>query len=148
MMGGKLSKKGYNVNEEKAKDKDKKAKGAGTEEEGTPKEREPQTAAHTTEVKESAEKPKDTPDGEAWAEEKEADQQAAGKEEAPKAQPEKSEGATEEQPEPRPVPEQEAAWPGPAMGGETPKAGEASAERRGHPRAGSRAPGGGRGQKD
>lgn len=38
-MGGKLSKKkkGYNVNDEKAKDKDKKAEGAGTEEEGTPR---------------------------------------------------------------------------------------------------------------
>uniref|UniRef100_A0A7N9CXH8 Brain acid soluble protein 1 n=1 Tax=Macaca fascicularis TaxID=9541 RepID=A0A7N9CXH8_MACFA len=38
-MGGKLSKKkkGYNVNDEKAKDKDKKAEGAATEEEGTPK---------------------------------------------------------------------------------------------------------------
>lgn len=46
-MGGKLSKKkkGYNVNDEKAKDKDKKAEGAGTEEEGTPKESEPQAAA-------------------------------------------------------------------------------------------------------
>lgn len=73
MMGGKLSKKGYNVNEERVKDKDKKAKGTATEEEGTPKKREPLAAAHTTEVKESAEKPEDMPDCEAWAEEKEAD---------------------------------------------------------------------------
>uniref|UniRef100_A0A8D0YMF0 Brain acid soluble protein 1 n=2 Tax=Sus scrofa TaxID=9823 RepID=A0A8D0YMF0_PIG len=46
-MGGKLSKKkkGYNVNDEKAKDKDKKAEGAWTEEEGTRKENETQAAA-------------------------------------------------------------------------------------------------------
>ena len=56
-MGGKLSKKkrGYNVNDEKAKDKDKKAEGAWTEEEGTPKENETQAAAETPEVKEGKE---------------------------------------------------------------------------------------------
>ncbi|KAI4552493.1 hypothetical protein MJT46_017144 [Ovis ammon polii x Ovis aries] len=56
-MGGKLSKKkkGYNVNDEKAKDKDKKAEAAGTEEEGTPKENETQAAAETAEVKEGKE---------------------------------------------------------------------------------------------
>uniref|UniRef100_A0A8D0KHA4 Brain acid soluble protein 1 n=2 Tax=Sus scrofa TaxID=9823 RepID=A0A8D0KHA4_PIG len=45
-IGGKLSKKkkGYSVNDEKAKDKDKKAKGTGAEEEGTPKDNEIQAA--------------------------------------------------------------------------------------------------------
>eukprot|EP00069_Balaena_mysticetus_P011096 bmy_21039T0 len=55
-MGGKLSKKkGYNVNDERAKDKDKKAKGAGTEEEETLKDNETQGAAETPEVKEDKE---------------------------------------------------------------------------------------------
>lgn len=41
-MGGKLSKKkkGYNVNDEKVKDKDKKVEGVGIEEEGISKENE------------------------------------------------------------------------------------------------------------
>uniref|UniRef100_A0A8D0UFS6 Brain acid soluble protein 1 n=1 Tax=Sus scrofa TaxID=9823 RepID=A0A8D0UFS6_PIG len=52
-MGGKLSKKkkGYNVNDEKAKDKDKKAEGAWTEEEGTRKENETQAAAPASDTK-------------------------------------------------------------------------------------------------
>ena len=56
-IGGKLSKKkkGYSVNDEKAKDKDKKAKGTGAEEEGTPKDNEIQAAAETIEVKEGKE---------------------------------------------------------------------------------------------
>lgn len=55
-LGDKLSKKkGYNVNDERAKDKDKKAKGAGTEEGETPKDNETQGAAETPEVKEDKE---------------------------------------------------------------------------------------------
>uniref|UniRef100_A0A8C3WPD5 Brain acid soluble protein 1 n=1 Tax=Catagonus wagneri TaxID=51154 RepID=A0A8C3WPD5_9CETA len=55
-MGGKLSKKKkYNVNDEKAKDKDKKAEGAGTEEEGTLKENETQAAAETPGVEKDKE---------------------------------------------------------------------------------------------
>ncbi|KAI6074902.1 hypothetical protein LUU34_00328200 [Aix galericulata] len=140
-MGGKLSKKkkGYSVNDEKAKDKDKKAEGAAAEEEETPKEAEDaQQTTETTEVKENNKEEKGEKDSQVAAnktEEKEGEKEkTVTQEETQKAEPEKSEAVVDAKVEPQknneqaPKQEEPTAASAPAASSEAPKTSEPSSD--------------------
>ncbi|KAI1243136.1 hypothetical protein IHE44_0000714 [Lamprotornis superbus] len=140
-MGGKLSKKkkGYSVNDEKAKDKDKKAEGAATEEEETPKEAEDaQKTTETTEVKENNKEEKGEKDTQVTAnktEEKEGEKEkTVTQEETQKTEPEKSEAVVDAKVEPQknteqaPKQEEPTAASAPAASSEAPKPSEPSTD--------------------